>query len=66
MNVKYPNITVKLVGGDGNAYAILGKVRAAMRKAGVPADEIKVYLDEAMGGDYNNLLATTMKYVEVA
>jgi hypothetical protein len=39
MAPKYPDITVPLTGEDGNAYAILGKVRQALRQAGLPAEE---------------------------
>ena len=58
------NITVKLVGEDGNAFAILGKVKQALKKGG-HHDLVQPYMDEAMSGDYNNLLAVTMDYVEV-
>ena len=58
-------IVVKLIGTDGNAFAILGKVKQAMRRGGVPQETIDAYLAEAMSGDYDNLLAVTMKYVEV-
>ena len=36
---KYPvtNVTVRLVGTDGNAFARLGKVRQALRRAGYDA-----------------------------
>jgi hypothetical protein len=30
---KFPNVTVKLVGEDGNAFAILGKVMNALKAA---------------------------------
>jgi hypothetical protein len=65
MNCKYPNVSVKLVGEDGNAFAILGRVTRALRKAKVPATEIKAFQDEATSGDYNNLLATVMRWVQV-
>ena len=58
------NVRVKLVGKDGNAFAIMGRVRQALRKAG-HADLVDEYLEEATAGDYNHLLMTTMKYVEV-
>jgi hypothetical protein len=64
--VRCPNVTVKLIGTDGNAFAILGRVQAAMRKAGVPDDEIKAFQTEATSGDYNNLLRTCMRWVEVS
>lgn len=58
------NVRVKLVGEDGNAFAILGRVRKALREAGHQdlADE---YLKEAQSGDYSNLLRVTMEYVVV-
>ena len=59
------NVEVELVGGNGNAFAILGKVARAMRYAGVEKAVIDQYRKEAMGGDYDNLLAVTMDYVEV-
>lgn len=65
MNIKYPEVTVQLVGNDGNAYAILGAVRGALRKADVPEDECKKFMDEAMSGDYNHLLNTCMDWVTV-
>jgi hypothetical protein len=37
MEPRYPDITVKLVGENGNAYNILGRCRQAMRRAGRPA-----------------------------
>lgn len=59
------DIEVELVGQDGNAFAILGQVQKAMRRAGVPADEIKAYMDDATSGDYDHLLQVTMQTVEV-
>jgi hypothetical protein len=58
MDVKFPDVTVQLVGMDGNAFAILGRVAAALRKAG-HADAVKEYMDEAMSGDYDHLLRVT-------
>jgi len=58
-------VTVKLVGNDGNAYAIMGAVQKALRKAGAPKEEIDAYLAESMSGDYYHLLATACEWVEV-
>lgn len=63
---KYPNIKVKLVGTDGNAFAILGAVKSAMRKGKVPQEEVDMFMDEAMSGDYDHLLQTAMQYVTVS
>ena len=63
--VKYPEITVQLVGNDGNAFAILSAVKRALRKGGASQEEIDKFLDEAMAADYDNLLQTCMKWVNV-
>ena len=60
------DVEVQLIGQDGNAFAILGSVQRALRKAGASKDEINQYMEEAMSGDYNHLLSTTMDWVEVA
>ena len=65
MNCKYPNVKVKLVGTNGNAFAILGKVKQELRRAKVPDVEVKKFMEEAMSGDYDNLLATCMNWVNV-
>ena len=65
MNVKYPNVTVRLTGEDGNAFFIIGRVGMALRKAGVPNTEIEAFRAEAMSGDYDNVLQTCMRWVEV-
>jgi hypothetical protein len=62
---KYPAISVKLTGHDGNAFFIIGRISQHLRAGGVPADEIKAFQTEAMSGDYDNVLATCMKWVDV-
>ena len=56
--------TVQLTGNDGNAFAVMGAVRKALRKAGADKEYVDQYFEEAMSGDYNHLLATSMKYVD--
>ena len=56
---------VKLVGTDGNAFAVLGTVTRALKKAGYSKEEVDEFRREAMGGDYNHLLATAMEWVDV-
>lgn len=63
--VKHPHVTVQLTGRDGNAFAILGTVRKALRRAGIPADEIAEFTAEATNGDYNHLLRTVLAWVDV-
>lgn len=62
---KYPNVTVKLTDEDGNAFAILGRVTKAMREAGVEQNEIALFNQTATAGNYDQLLQTVMKWVEV-
>lgn len=62
---KYPHIEVELSGQDGNAFFIIGRVVSALRRAGVPADEVQSFQTEAMSGDYDNVLRTVMATVEV-
>ena len=57
--------TVKLIDTDGNAFAIMGRVRSALLKAGADKEYVDKYLKEAMFGDYDNLICVTMDYVHV-
>lgn len=63
---KYPDVHVQLVGKDGNAFSILGRVAQALRRNNVPEDEIKQFRQEATSGDYDNVLQTVMKWINVS
>ena len=63
---RHPEVRVRLTGTDGNAFAVLGNVTGALRKAGVSKDERDEFMAEAMEGDYNHLLATAMRWVDVS
>lgn len=58
-------VPIKLVGEDGNAFSILGRAKKQAREYGVPPEEFTKYSNEAMEGDYDHLLRTTMKYFDV-
>jgi hypothetical protein len=60
----YPHIHVRLVGEDGNAYAIQGRMIRALRAAGVPQAEIDAFREEATASDYGHLLQTVLKTVD--
>lgn len=62
---KYNDVSVKLVGKDGNAFVILGRVQQALRRHGVPPEEMQRFMAEATSGDYNHLLSTCMEWVNV-
>jgi len=59
------DVEVKLVGEDGNAFAIVGKVSRELKRAGYDTDFVKKYQNEATQGDYDQLLRVTMDYVHV-
>lgn len=61
---KYPDVHVQLSGEDGNAFFIIGRVSKALRRAGVSNDEIAAYRDDAMSGNYDNVLCTTRRWVD--
>jgi len=63
--VKYPDIEVQ-TGQDGNAFGIIGSVAKALRRAGVDAAEIDEFTDQAMSGDYDNVLRTALEWVTVS
>lgn len=59
---KYPDVNVALVGEDGNAFSILGRVSSALKRGG-HGDAVEEFHAEATSGDYNHLLQTVMEYV---
>lgn len=59
-----PKVRCALVGEDGNAFAIMGRVTRALRANGYTKAEIDLYSKDAMSGDYDNLLRVSMSYVE--
>ena len=61
---KFPDVTVRLVGKDGNAFSIMGTVAKALRKSG-HKEAVDEFMKQAMSGNYDNLLRTCMEYVEV-
>jgi len=62
---KYEDITVNLSNRDGNAMAVMAAVTQALRQAGVSEEERSEYFKEATSGDYDNVLATTLRWVNV-
>lgn len=62
---KYPNVRVQLTGEDGNAFAIIAAVRKGLRGAGVSREEQDAFQAEAFSGDYDALLRTAMRWVDV-
>jgi len=65
--MRAPTVTpiVKLTGEGGNAFGIMGRVKRVLRANGADQEYINKYLQESMTGDYNHLLSTAMRYVDV-
>ncbi len=63
-DILYPHVNVKIVGEDGNAFSILGRVQKALERAKVPKEEIDAVTEDAMSSDYNHLLSTVMNTVD--
>ena len=62
---KYPEITVRLAGENGNAFYILGKCLSAMRCANISKEEQDEFYRQATASDYNRLLITCMEWFNV-
>lgn len=60
---RYPHVNVRLVGEDGNAFAILGRTRRALQQGGVSNDVVNRFIKEAMSSNYDHLLQTVMDWV---
>lgn len=54
-----------LVGVDGNAFSVMGYTAQALRREGL-GDLVDEMLSRATSGDYNNLLAVCLEYIEAA
>ena len=58
------NATVVLTGTDSNAFSILGRVRRAILESNHP-ELVDQFFEEATAGDYDNVLRTCLRYVDV-
>jgi hypothetical protein len=57
---------VKLTGEDGNAFAVLGRMREALTDAGNDPEVIAAFMKEATSGDYDHLLRTCIEWADVS
>ena len=64
-DVKYPEITVRIVGVNGNAFNILGFCTAEIRKHHLSKSVIDSLFKEATRGSYDDLLCAVMKWFNV-
>ena len=52
-----------LVGVDGNAFALMGYTQRAMKAEGFSDSDIDDMMDEAMSGNYNNLICVCDSWI---
>ncbi len=62
----FPDVKVELSGGTDNAVAIFMKVRRALERGGATRQEVDVFMTEVKSGDYDNVLATCMRWADVS
>lgn len=55
---------LRLVGENGNAFAILARARKALKRAGRSSD-VEAFTKEATSGSYDHLLVTCMEWFDV-
>lgn len=63
-NIPFTDAVVQLTGEDGNAFAILGRVKRAIMRSNHP-ELAEAFIKEATASDYDHLLCTCMLYVTV-
>lgn len=63
-NTPFTNAVVQLTGEDGNAFAILGRVKRAITRSNHP-ELAEAFIKEATASDYDRMLCTCMRYVTV-
>lgn len=56
---------VKLSGLDGNAFAIMARIRSALREVGWTKAEIASATDDMMSDGYDNLIVTACSLCDV-
>lgn len=64
MDITLPKVKMQLVGLDGNAFSILGRFKTEAKRQGWDSDSIQSVLQNAMSGDYNNLLRVIVSVTE--
>ena len=63
--IKYPQVTIKLSYPHIYVFDPMEEAARAMRSAGISEKGIEKYIKEAERGDFNHLMRTIMRYVNV-
>lgn len=63
----YPDIEVELIGTDGNAFALIGKVSTALKQAKISREQVVEFQRNAMQSpSYEDLLNYLMETVSIS
>lgn len=62
---KYPKVRVQVTGPYGGFFPTVAAVQAAMRRAGVPMQELSNFYEDATEDEEGNLLRTCLRWVNV-
>lgn len=63
----FPDVHVQLSGEDGNVFAIIGRVRRALIKAGATREQLECFMKEVTAaGSYDEALVVVMRWVDVS
>lgn len=65
MENKKEKPVVVLSESNGNSIAIVAKCTRALRRAGYTKEQLIEFTDEALSGDYDNVIQTAMKWCDV-
>lgn len=57
-------VKMALVGEDGNAFFIIARLRAALRRAGADAIYVDDVMKDAMSGDYGHVLQVALGEID--
>ena len=58
---KNGTVEVVLEGEDGNAFAIMGRVKRSLNEARWPREDVQQVLNEMRAGDYDHLLTVAVR-----
>ena len=61
MSLPSKKVKLKLVGLNGNAFALMGAFKRQAERERWTRDEIKQVIDQCLAGDYDHLLVTLME-----
>jgi hypothetical protein len=58
-------IPLKLIGEDGNSFAIIAKAKTAARRAGWSHEQVDALVKDMMSGDRDHVLQVVMENFDV-